>query len=119
MGRVRAHGTNWLVAQAGIALFCLRSAGACSLHCTRDMSLDRNRFLFIAAALATAAGCDTKWAAPAPAPAAPAAAPSVVAPALPIPVDILPATTAVPVCDDSQGSAEECPSVGPSDEGVC
>jgi hypothetical protein len=96
----------------------LKSDGACSLQALLDMSVDRTKFLFMAAALVTAAGCDTKWLAPAPAP-APAAAPSVVAPAAPIAVDILPATTAAPVCDDSQGSAEECPSVGPSDEGVC
>jgi hypothetical protein len=36
-------------------------------------------------------------------------------------VDILQsaAVTGAAVCDDSQGTAEECPSVGPSDEGLC
>ena len=82
------------------------------------MAVDRTKFLFMAAALAAVSGCD-RLGLPAPSPAAPAAAPSVAAPPAPVSVDILPAATTAPVCDDSQGTAEECPSVGPSDEGVC
>ena len=83
------------------------------------MVVDRASFLLMAGALA-AGGCDTNFGrAPAPAPVA--AAPSATPPSAPIVVDILQpaAVTAAPVCDDSQGTAEECPSVGPSDEGVC
>ncbi len=89
------------------------------------MAVDRTTFLLMAGALA-AAGCDTNFGrTPAPSPAAaaaPAPAPSAAAqPAAPIPVDIMqPAAVAgAPVCDDMQGTAEECPNVGPSDEGVC
>lgn len=82
------------------------------------MSVDRTTFLLMAGALA-AAGCDTNFGrAPAP---TPAPAPIAALPAAPITVDIVqPAPAAgAPVCDDTQGTAEECPSVGPSDEGVC
>ena len=85
------------------------------------MVVDRASFLLIAGALA-AAGCDTNLGrAPAPAAAAPTPAASAVQPAAPITVDILQpaAVTGAPVCDDAQGTAEECPTVGPSDEGVC
>lgn len=85
------------------------------------MVVDRASFLLMAGALATI-GCDTNLGrAPAPAPVAPAAAPSAPLPSTPITVDILQpaAVTGAAVCDDSQGTAEECPSVGPSDEGVC
>jgi hypothetical protein len=84
------------------------------------MAVDRTTFLLIAGALA-AAGCDTNLGrTPAPT-SAPAAAPSAAQPTAPITVDILqPAAVAgAPVCDDTQGTAEECPNVGPSDEGVC
>jgi hypothetical protein len=84
------------------------------------MSVDRTTFLLMATALA-AAGCDTNFGrTPAPVPAA-APAPSAAPAAMPIAVDILQPAPApgAPVCDDTQGTAEECPSVGPSDEGVC
>ena len=84
------------------------------------MIVDRTTFLLLAGAMATA-GCDTNFRrAPAPAPVA-APAPSAAQPAAPITVDIMqPAMAAgAPVCDDTQGTAEECPSVGPSDEGIC
>jgi hypothetical protein len=90
------------------------------------MAVDRKTFLLMAGALATA-GCDLDRsrlsgtsAPPSPQqnaaqPAAPAAS------SVPVSVDILqPASaTGAPVCDDSQGTAEDCPSVGPSDEGLC
>jgi hypothetical protein len=90
------------------------------------MIIDRTKFLFIAGSLAaSAAGCDRDPFGRAPAPAAPAApvaaVPSAAAPAGPISVEILPAPTAPNAvgCDDTQGVPEECPSVGPSDEGIC
>jgi hypothetical protein len=85
------------------------------------MIVDRTSFLLMAAALA-AGGCDTNLGrAPTPAPATPAAAASAAPPSGPIVVDILqpPAVSGAVACDDSQGTAEECPTVGPSDEGVC
>jgi hypothetical protein len=86
------------------------------------MAVDRTTFLLMAGALA-AAGCDTNFGrAPAPTPAAaPASAPSAAPPAGPITVDIVQPAAApgAPVCDDTQGTAEECPNVGPSDEGIC
>ena len=89
------------------------------------MIVDRASFLLMAGALA-AAGCDPNFGrAPAPTP-TPAPAPGAVAPSAaqaggPIAVDILQsaAVTGAAVCDDSQGTAEDCPSVGPSDEGLC
>jgi hypothetical protein len=84
------------------------------------MAVDRASFLLMAAALA-AGGCDINPnRAPGPAPAA-SPTPSAAQPASPISVDIVqsPTTSGAPSCDDSQGTAEECPSVGPSDEGVC
>jgi hypothetical protein len=87
----------------------------------RPMNVDRASFLAIAGALA-ASGCDVILGrAPAPSPAPVAATPSATQPSAPITVDILqPLTlTGAAVCDDSQGTAEECPSVGPADEGIC
>jgi hypothetical protein len=86
------------------------------------MVVDRASFMMMAAALA-AAGCDTNLGrapTPTPTPAAPAASANA-APSGPIVVDILqpPAVSGAAVCDDTQGTAEECPTVGPADEGVC
>lgn len=90
------------------------------------MAIDRSNFLLIAGALA--AGGVGGWAyrdrAPraATAPVAtvtPAAKPSATPPG-PVPVTLIDASVAdAPVCDDARGTPEECPSVGPSDEGVC
>jgi hypothetical protein len=86
------------------------------------MVVDRASFLLMASAMGSA-GCDTNFGrAPAPTPAATVAAlPSVTPATGPIVVDILQhaAATGAAACDDSQGTAEDCPSVGPSDEGVC
>jgi hypothetical protein len=87
------------------------------------MIVDRASFLLMASALA-AVGCDPSFGrapAPTPAPAPAAIAPSAAQVSGPIAVDILQpaAVTGAAVCDDSQGTAEECPSVGPSDEGMC
>jgi hypothetical protein len=88
------------------------------------MIVDRTKFLLIAGALAASgvAACerDPFGRAPAPAPVA-AAAPSAAQPTGPVVVDIVEAATTprAAACDDSQGAPEECPSVGPSDEGVC
>ena len=89
------------------------------------MFVDRNQFLFIASALAagTTLACDREPFTHAPAPNPPAAnapvaaAPSVAAPSGPVLVEITEPPPAA--CDDLQGVPEECPSVGPSDEGVC
>lgn len=88
------------------------------------MAIDRSNFLLVAGALA--AGGVGGWAYHDRAPrmsAAPASAPreaKVIPPARPVPVTVLDARIAsAPVCDDSQGTPEECPTVGPSDEGVC
>jgi hypothetical protein len=89
------------------------------------MFVDRSKFLLMAGALAaSSAACDRDpFGRPAPMvpPAAPAAAtPASAAANGPVLVDVIdPATTAAAACDDSQGVPEECPSVGPSDEGVC
>jgi hypothetical protein len=87
------------------------------------MIVDRSKFLLLAGALASGGlACDRQpFAQPAPAPAAtPAVAPAVASATGPTPVEIVEAaTSAAPACDDSQGVPEECPSVGPSDEGVC
>ena len=86
------------------------------------MTVNRSNFLLIAAALAAGGvggtGCDTAFGRAPPAP-APAAA-SVVQPG-PVTVDIIlpAAVSGAPVCDDAQGTPEDCPSVGPSDEGGC
>lgn len=87
------------------------------------MLVDRSQFLLIASALAAGSvACDRDPLGRAPAPPPATAAAPVAAPVAtgPIVVDVveaaLPSTAA---CDDSQGVPEECPSVGPSDEGVC
>jgi hypothetical protein len=93
----------------------------------QPMAIDRTSFLFMAGALA--AGGVGGWAyrdreavlarsalANTPAPQVTAAA----VPSGPVPVNVIDsrvATTAA--CDDSQGTPEECPTVGPADEGVC
>jgi len=89
------------------------------------MAIDRSNFLLVAGALA--AGGIGGWAyrdrapratVPPPVSEPREAKPSV--PAGPVPVTVLDARVAnAPVCDDSQGTPEECPTVGPSDEGVC
>ncbi len=88
------------------------------------MAINRSTFVLMAGALAaggvSGAGCDSVLGRqpPPPAPAPVTATP----PALPtVPLDILQpvAVPAPAVCDDSQGTAEDCPSVGPSDEGIC
>lgn len=87
------------------------------------MLVDRSKFLVMASALAaSSAACDRDpyGRAPAPAPAVSAATPAATTPPAPVTVDIVEASaTGAPTCDDSQGVPEECPSVGPSDEGVC
>ncbi len=92
------------------------------------MIVDRTKFLLLAGTLAASTtACDRDPYGRAPAPAAPvAAAPVAVAPTVapsagPVTVDIVPATTTpnAATCDDTQGVPEECPSVGPSDEGIC
>ena len=92
------------------------------------MHVDRTKFLLMAGALAASAtACERDPFGRAPAPAAPVAAaaaaavPSVVPPTGPVVVEIVQATATpnAASCDDSQGVPEECPSVGPSDEGVC
>ena len=89
------------------------------------MAIDRSNFLLIAGALA--AGGIGGWAYRDRAPRAavapaetvtPAAKPSATPPG-PVPVTLIDASVAdAPVCDDARGTPEECPSVGPSDEGV-
>jgi hypothetical protein len=89
------------------------------------MDVNRSTFVLMASALAASsvagAGCDTNFgrAPPAPATATATATASVAQPSGPL--DIVQPVPAVPapVCDDSQGTAEACPSVGPSDEGIC
>ncbi|RYZ09834.1 MAG: hypothetical protein EOO73_02840 [Myxococcales bacterium] len=87
------------------------------------MLVDRSKFLLMASALAAGSvACDREPFGRAPAPPAPAVAAPAPAPAAtgPIAVDIVePAPVGAASCDDSQGVPEECPSVGPSDEGVC
>jgi hypothetical protein len=92
------------------------------------LAIDRSDFLILATTLA--AGGAGGWFVrdreaslrppPAPAP-APAPVPSAAAaPSGPIPVTITdPKASTAPVCDDSQGSPEQCPSIGPADEGIC
>jgi hypothetical protein len=92
----------------------------------RSMAVDRTNFLLLAGALA--AGGVGGWTlrdrtpkadAPPPPPAAPAAAASATQPEGPVSVDIVSPISSAAACDDTVGAAEECPSVGPSDEGVC
>jgi len=91
------------------------------------MSIDRTNFLFIAGALA--AGGVGGWAyrdhdagaaRMALANATPPPKASETTPPGPIAVNVVDSRLlSAPVCDDSQGTPEECPTVGPSDEGVC
>jgi hypothetical protein len=87
------------------------------------MLIDRSKFLLMASALAAGSvACDRDpfGRAPAPAPVVSAATPTAATPAAPVLVEIAEATpSGSATCDDSQGVPEECPSVGPSDEGVC
>jgi len=94
------------------------------------MLVDRARFLVIAGAIAAAgvaaSACERepdrgRVPTPPPTPPTPSAALSAALQAGPITVDVLnPAVVpGAAVCDDNQGTAEECPSVGPSDEGAC
>jgi len=85
------------------------------------MAVNRSTFLLLAGALAgssTAWGCDTILGRAPPAPAPPPAV-TVAEPSAPMDIVQPRAAIAAPVCDDSQGTAEDCPAVGPSDEGVC
>jgi hypothetical protein len=96
-------------------------------HEVQPMAIDRTNFLFIAGALA--AGGVGGWAYRdrdanlerlALANAKPPAPASATAPSGPVPVSVIDSRlAAAPACDDSQGTPEECPTVGPSDEGVC
>ena len=91
------------------------------------MNIDRTNFLLMAGALA--AGGLGGWAyrdrdasmeRASQTKAGPPAQPSASTPRGPIPVSVVdPRIASAPVCDDSQGSPEECPSMGPSEEGVC
>lgn len=92
------------------------------------MAIDRSDFLILATTLAAggAGGFmyrDREPRPPAPAPSvvAPPPAPSAApAPTGPVAVTLVdPRTTNAPACDDSVGAPEQCPSVGPSDEGMC
>lgn len=93
----------------------------------QPMAIDRPNFLFIAGALA--AGGVGGWAyrdreatiaRSAALANTPPPAPSATAPAGPVPVTVIDSrVAATAACDDSQGTPEECPSVGPSDEGMC
>lgn len=92
------------------------------------MAIDRSDFLILATTLA--AGGAGGWyfrdrTQPPPPPPAPVAAPPPAPSAAPsatgpVPVTLVDARIASgPACDDSQGTPEQCPSVGPSDEGMC
>jgi hypothetical protein len=90
------------------------------------MAIDRTNFLVIAGALA--AGGVGGWAyrdreaiiARSALANTPPPKPSATAPAGPVPVTVVDSrVAATAACDDSQGTPEECPTVGPSDEGVC
>jgi hypothetical protein len=89
------------------------------------MAIDRSDFLILATTLAAggAGGYVFRDRAPGPQPASappPAAAPSNLPPPWPSAVSVVDSRTAsAPVCDDAQGTPEQCPSVGPSDEGIC
>lgn len=92
-----------------------------TLAAAPTMLVDRSKFLIMATALAAGSvACDRDPFGRAPAPPAPVAATPPPVATGPIAVDIVePAPTGAATCDDSQGVPEECPSVGPSDEGVC
>jgi hypothetical protein len=89
------------------------------------MAIDGTTFLVVAATLAaggvggwvvherTANSPDDR------APATPPVLPSATPAEAPVSVEVVEAATGAAVCDDSVGTAEACPSVGPSDEGIC
>jgi hypothetical protein len=88
------------------------------------MTIDRSDFLILATTLAAGGaggwffrdrGPDLR---PPPAPASPSAGPVASAPPWPSAVAVVDSKPA-PACDDSQGTPEQCPSVGPADEGIC
>jgi hypothetical protein len=90
------------------------------------MAIDRSDFLILATTLA--AGGAGGWffrdrspeARPLPVSAPPPPRPSASAPPWPSAVGVVdPSVAAAAVCDDNQGTPEQCPSVGPSDEGMC
>ena len=91
------------------------------------MAIDRSDFLVLAATLAAggAGGWffrdrDANFRPPPPAPVAPAKPSAAPAPTGPIPVTISdPKSSSAPACDDGQGAPEQCPSIGPADEGIC
>jgi hypothetical protein len=81
--------------------------------------VERSGFLLTAAALA--AGGFGGWLAHDSKTTAPSADVRPIASVAPVPptVTIIERIPAAPLCDDSVGSVEECPAVGPSDEGIC
>lgn len=91
------------------------------------MAIDRSDFLILATTLA--AGGAGGWfirdreAIQRPPPSAPVPAPPPkpsAAASGPVPVTISdPKASAAPACDDGQGTPEQCPSIGPADEGIC
>lgn len=90
------------------------------------MFVDRSSFLLVARALAAGGiaglGCDSMLGRPAPAPVPePVASSATPTTTTPVVVEIVQpaAVSGAPLCDDTQGTAEECPSVGPFDEGMC
>jgi hypothetical protein len=93
----------------------------------QPMVVDRTNFLLIAAALAAGgvAGWayrdrDANAARLAVAIANPPGKASATPPTGPIAVSVVDSTALPPpVCDDSQGTPEECPSMGPAEEGAC
>jgi hypothetical protein len=92
------------------------------------MAIDRSDFLILASTLAAGGaggwlyrdrGPDLRPPPPTPAPShVQAPAPSSSVPPWPSAVAIVDAEPAA-ACDDSQGTPEPCPSVGPADEGIC
>lgn len=89
------------------------------------MAIDRSNFLLVAGALAAGGVAGWAYRDRAPRAALPpvktvtSAKPSVT-PSGPTPVTLIDTSIAdAPVCSDAQGTPEECPSVGPADEGVC
>ena len=86
------------------------------------MIVNRSNFVLLAGAIAASSaawGCDTILGRTPPAPAPPPAAASVAQPSGPLEILQPVAAVPAPVCDDSQGTVEDCPAVGPSDEGGC
>jgi len=92
------------------------------------MAIDRSDFLILASTLAAggAGGWFYRDRTPDPRPAPSAAAPAPIQSTAPI-ASVPPWPSAVAivdakapaVCDDGQGTPEQCPSVGPADEGIC